>query len=332
MYAQMISALWPSGKYRQEHVVLAAFVVFFVLFGVFANGFLTVSNIVVLVRNVSILGVLGLGMAIVVIGRGIDLSMISVMAVSGAWAVERITAGAGEWVAVALALVFAGLVGVLNGVVIAYGEISPLLATLASGILVYGFGRAFLVHLALVSLPKDGGWFTAIGQGAVLGVPAAIIFFAVMATLVHLYLSVTRFGRFTYAMGSNPKAAWLSGIPFRGMIILQYALSACIAAIAGLLIASTVTTVNMRIVNSTMIYDVILVVVLGGIGLSGGTGRVRQVVIGTLLIGVLLNGMTIMDMQYTTQNIIKAVALLSAVVIDSFMNPRDEQTAQQGDI
>ncbi len=206
------------------------------------------------------------------------------------------------------------------------------MATLASGILVYGFGRAFLVHLALVSLPKDGGWFTAIGQGAVLGVPAAIIFFAVMATLVHLYLSVTRFGRFTYAMGSNPKAAWLSGIPFRGMIILQYALSACIAAIAGLLIASTVTTVNMRIVNSTLIYDVILVVVLGGIGLSGGTGRVRQVVIGTLLIGVLLNGMTIMDMQYTTQNIIKAVALLSAVVIDSFMNPRDEQTAQQGDI
>ncbi len=148
--SRMLRALLHSGKFRQEHVVLAAFLVFFVLFGVFANGFLTVSNIVVLVRNVSILGVLGLGMAIVVIGRGIDLSMISVMAVSGAWAVERITAGAGEWVAVALALVFAGLVGVLNGVVIAYGEISPLLATLASGILVYGFGRAFLVHLALV--------------------------------------------------------------------------------------------------------------------------------------------------------------------------------------
>ena len=89
---------------------------------------------------------------------------------------------------------------------------------------------------------------------------------------------------------------------------------------------------NVRVANSTLVYDVILVVVLGGIGLSGGKGGIRNVIVGTLLIGVLLNGMTIMDIQYTVQNVIKGAILLAAIVIDTILNPRDEQTAQQGDI
>ena len=89
---------------------------------------------------------------------------------------------------------------------------------------------------------------------------------------------------------------------------------------------------NTRLAISTYVYDVILVVVLGGIGLSGGKGGVRNVIVGTLLIGVLLNGMTIMDIQYTVQNVIKGIILLTAIVIDTILNPRDEQTAQQGDI
>jgi ribose transport system permease protein len=89
---------------------------------------------------------------------------------------------------------------------------------------------------------------------------------------------------------------------------------------------------NTRIVTSNLVYDIILVVVLGGVGLSGGKGGVRNVVVGTLLIGILLNGMTIMDIQYTVQNLIKSSILLIAIIVDSVMNPRDEQTAQQGDI
>jgi ribose transport system permease protein len=93
-----------------------------------------------------------------------------------------------------------------------------------------------------------------------------------------------------------------------------------------------VNSMPTRIYNSTMIYDVILVVVLGGIGLSGGRGGVVNVVIGTLLIGTLLNGMTILDVSYSAQNLIKGVVLLAAILIDSFVNPRNEETAQQGDI
>ena len=89
---------------------------------------------------------------------------------------------------------------------------------------------------------------------------------------------------------------------------------------------------SLRVVNSTLIYDVILVVVIGGIGLSGGKGGVRNVFAGTLLMGILLNGMTLMDMPYTAQNIVKGSILLSALMADSYLNPRDEQTDRQGDI
>jgi ribose transport system permease protein len=114
--------------------------------------------------------------------------------------------------------------------------------------------------------------------------------------------------------------------------VLQYVLSGGIAFVAGIITATSVEAMNTRIVNSNMIYDVILVVVLGGVGLSGGRGNVRNVIVGTLLIGVLMNGMTIMDIQYTVQNVIKSLILLFAIVIDSVVNPRDEQTGQQGDI
>ncbi|MFM2277905.1 MAG: hypothetical protein RLZZ444_136, partial [Pseudomonadota bacterium] len=127
-------------------------------------------------------------------------------------------------------------------------------------------------------------------------------------------------------------ASRISGVPVRPIIVMQYVLSALIGYVAGMVTAASVASMNTRVALSTYVYDVILVVVLGGIGLSGGRGGVRNVIVGTLLIGVLMNGMTIMDIQYTVQNVIKSLILLLAVVVDSIVNPRDEQTGQQGDI
>jgi len=118
----------------------------------------------------------------------------------------------------------------------------------------------------------------------------------------------------------------------RPMVIGQYVASALIAWLAGLITAAGLQSINTRIVNSTLLYDVILVVVIGGIGLSGGKGGMRNVVIGALLIGIMLNGMTILDLANIYQNLIKATILLVALVIDSRLNPRDEQVGQQGDI
>ena len=174
--------------------------------------------------------------------------------------------------------------------------------------------------------------FQRLGQGAIFGVPTPIVMFAIACVAVAVFLRLTRWGAYTYAIGDNPNAARVTGLPVRPIIILQYVLATLIGSFAGFVMAASINSMPTRIFNSTLIYDVILVVVLGGIGLSGGRGGVLNVIIGTLLIGTMLNGMTILDIPYAGQNLIKGVVLLLAVITDSFLNPRNEETAQQGDI
>jgi ribose transport system permease protein len=127
-------------------------------------------------------------------------------------------------------------------------------------------------------------------------------------------------------------AARNMGIPVRPMVMLRYAISALLALAAGLLTAASLLSINTRIVNQPILYDIILVVVIGGIGLNGGRGGMRNVVVGAMLIGIMLNAMTILDISNIYQNLIKSTILLIAIIVDSLLNPRDEQTAQQGDI
>jgi ribose transport system permease protein len=200
------------------------------------------------------------------------------------------------------------------------------------GAIVYGLGRGVIADLDVNNVPSGLDWFLFLGRGSVLGIPMPIWIFAVTALAMHLFLRTTGLGRFVYAIGDNPATARITGIPVRPVVIMQYLLSGLMAFLAGAVTAASVASMNMRVVNSTMIYDVLLVVILGGIGLSGGRGGVRNVLVGTVLIGLLLNGMTIMDIPYTVQNLIKSSVLLGALIVDALLNPRDEQTSQQGDI
>ena len=317
---------------NQEKIVFLTAIALFFLFSVFLNGFLTSGNLVTLVRGVSTLGILGVGMAIVVIGRGVDLTIVAIYAMSAAWTLHLASLGVSIPAALLLGFLLALTVGVINGVLIAYVEIPALFATLGMASLVYGFARYALVPLQVVYMPASVNVVAWIGGGFVWGAPTPILFFALLASLGFAFLRFTKPGRFIYAIGDNFAAARISGAPVRPIIVLQYVLSASIAHVAGMITATAVSSMNTNVANSSLIYDVILVVVLGGIGLSGGRGGIRNVIVGTLLIGILLNGMTIMNVQYTLQNVIRSVILLAAIVLDSIINPRDEQTAQQGDI
>jgi ribose transport system permease protein len=318
---------------NQEKIVFGLTVLLFVAFSLTLDKFTDSANILALIRSVAVLGILGLGMLVVVLGRGIDLSLVAIMAISVAWAMQLIHDGVPVYAALTTGLAFAVGIALCTGILVAYAEIPPLFATLAMATFVYGFGRAHLiVGTDVVYMPKTMGWIVTLGQGKLFGIPMPIVVAAAMAFIVYLFLKFTKIGNFVYAIGDNLPAARIGGIPVRPMLVLQYVLSGGIAFVAGIITATSVEAMNTRIVNSNMIYDVILVVVLGGVGLSGGRGNVRNVIVGTLLIGVLMNGMTIMDIQYTVQNVIKSLILLLAIVIDSIVNPRDEQTGQQGDI
>jgi ribose transport system permease protein len=319
-------------RWSQEQIVFALAMLLCIAFAIALPGFLTGSNLLNLLRSVSILGMLGVAMGLVVIGRGIDLSLVATMAVAVGWTLQLTQHGTPLGPALLLGLALSLAVGVLNGVLIAYVEIPAIFATLAMGTLVYGFGRYFLFDLDVVYLPASADVLRLIGQGEVFGIPTPILMFGVVCAAAALFLRHARAGRYLRAVGDNLAAARISGVPVRPVVVAKYMLSALIGYAAGLVMAASVASMNVRVANSTLVYDVVLVVVLGGIGLSGGRGGVRNVVVGTLLIGVLFNGMTILDIQYTVQNVIKGVILLAAIVIDTLVNPRDEQTAQQGDI
>lgn len=316
----------------QERIVLGIAIFLFVIFGITLPGFLDPQNIVSLIQSVSILGILGIGMAITIIGRSIDLTVISVMAMSTGWVLYMIGNGTPVLTALLLGYLFVVIIGIIIGVLVAYAEIPAIFATLAMITAVYGFSRVALVDLDLAFLPESASWMRGIGGGYVLGIPVPVLAFAGVALTAHLFLKYTKLGTFVRMGGDNPLRARIAGVPTRPMILLQYVLSASIAFLAGLLLATLVGTMNTRIVNSTMVYDVILVVVLGGVVLSGGRGGIVNVVVGTILIGILLNGMTIMNVSYSIQNLIKGFILLTAIIIDTYLNPRDEQTSQQGDI
>ena len=320
-------------QFNQEQIVFVIAVAIFLVFSVTLKGFLSAGNVLSLIQNVCILGILGIGIAQVIIGRGIDLSMVATMVISVAWFVAMVNRGVPLGLSLALGFAFALIIGLTNGLLVAFAEIPAIFATLAMGTAVYGFGKCFLVETDVINLVEGRfGLVPWTGGGQLYGIPAPVIVAAAIAAVTFLFLRFTRPGRFIFATGDNPAAARITGVPTRPLLVAQYVFSAAIAFMAGVVTAAAVNAVNTRQANSTLIYDVILVVVIGGVGLSGGKGSVRNVIVGTLLIGTVLNGMTIMNVPYALQNIIKSMILLIAIVVDSIVNPRDEQTSQQGDI
>ncbi len=318
--------------FDQQVIVALLFAVIFLAFSVFLNGFFTVGNLLTLMRTVSVLGILGLGMAVVVIGRGIDLSMIAALAVPTAVVLAVGAQGYGIAFSLGCGLAFAIAIGVLNGFLVAYAEIPPLFTTLAVGIGIAGIGQSGLFEYEIIPWPQQLDAIAWIGRGSFAGIPYSVLAFAVATVVVGIFMRRTRLGLFVYSIGDNTAAARITGITVRPMMILQYVIAASISLFAGLVLAASSSNMDTRIFNLTWIYDVILVVVLGGIGLSGGRGGVLNVVVGTLLIGTIVNGMTILNVSFEMQNLIKGMVLLAALSLDSVINPRNEETAQQGDI
>jgi len=319
-------------KPSQEQIVLLITLVLLVIFSVTLPGFSKLSNLLNLVRSISILGILGLGMGLIVISRGIDLSEVAIMAGSWSVALINIQHGMPVFWAVMTAVLIAVVIGLANGVMVAFVEAPALFVTLAAGFVIYGaafwYAPSWVVY---APKPADAPYLLYLGHDQLFGIPVPIIVFALTAVGMHLFLSRTSTGRFIYSQGDNPEAARLTGIALRPLIVLEYVLVALLAWLAGLVWIGTTGSMQMGIVQGTYIFDVILVVVLGGISLGGGRGGVFSVVVGCALIGTLFNAFTIMDINSEVQNIIKGVVLLVAIILDNWLHPRDEETARQGE-
>ncbi|SED25897.1 ABC transporter permease [Rhodobacter sp. 24-YEA-8] len=327
-----LRAAHPRRVIGQETIVFGLAIALFAGFALLLDGFAAPANLLNILRSVAVLGILAAGMGIVVIGRGIDLSMVSVMVVTVAVQLQLMQSGWGLWPASAVVALMAIAIGAANGAMVAYAGVPALFATLASGAFVFGFVRSQILSQDVVYIPENATGLLSLGTARVFGLPVdVLVFLAVVLILIGL-LRWSRPGRFLYLMGDNFNAARTMGIPVRPLIVAAFTLAALLAWLAGLASAISLQSMNTRLVNSALLYDVVLVVVIGGIGLSGGKGGMRNVVVGAMLIGVLLNGMTILNLPNIQQNLIKALILLGAIILDGQLNPRDEQTSQQGDI
>jgi len=317
-------------KPNQEQIVLLITIVCLIVFSFTLKGFATIANMLVLLRSISILGILGLGMGMIVISRGIDLSEVAIMA--GSWCVmlNAIQHGVPPLWGATFALIVCLAIGLTNGVMVAYVEAPGLFVTLATTFVIYGVAF-WIAPVYVVYAPQDSAALLFAGRGALFGIPMPIFVFAAAALIMHLFLSRTSIGRFIYAQGDNAEAARLAGVALRPLIVLEFVLVALLAWLAGLVWIGQTGSMQMTIVQGTTVFDVILVVVLGGISLVGGRGSVFSVVVGCALIGTLLNALTIMDVNSEVQNIIRGVVLLAAIILDNFLHPRDEETARQGD-
>ena len=323
---------------NQELIILIVTVVIFAGFSVFLDKFFSAGNLLTLMRSVSILGILSIAMAVVVISKGIDLSLIATLAVGTALA--SVLSSGDVLPSIDLPFIYAVLIGfiftailcALTGILVAYWDMASVFVTLAMAGVIYGLGRTLFIGDELNYLPEDAVWLEYMGRGQLFGVPMPIICFLSLAFLMHLVLTKTTFGKFVYSIGDSGLAARTAGVPVRPILVMIFIIAGLVAYFAGLLTAGAISSINTRMVSGSMIYDVLLVVVVGGIGLSGGKGGMHNVILGTLLIGTLLNGMVIMDISFIVQNLIKGIILLVAIMTDTILNPRDEQTTQQGDI
>ena len=323
---------------NQELIILIVTIVIFAGFSVFLDKFFSTGNLLTLMRSVSILWILSIAMAVVVISKGIDLSLIATLAVGTALASVLSSGDVLPLIdlpfiyAVLIGLIFTSILCAITGILVAYWDMASVFVTLAMAGVIYGLGRTLFIGDELNYLPEDALWLEYLGRGQLFGVPMPIICFLSLALLMHLLLTKTTFGKFVYSIGDSGLAARTAGVPVRPILVMIFIIAGLVAYFAGLLTAGAISSINTRMVSGSMIYDVLLVVVVGGIGLSGGKGGMHNVILGTLLIGTLLNGMVIMDISFIVQNLIKGIILLLAIMTDTILNPRDEQTTQQGDI
>jgi ribose transport system permease protein len=293
-------------------VVVIALVVFF---GLTSEYFWSSDNLGNILRQMAIVGVLAIGMTMAVLIGGIDLSVGSVVLLSGAVAGTLIlNYQFNAWPAIAIGLLVSMFVGLVNGVLIEKAQISPVIVTLGTLIAVRGLGQAILwINNSWVWVTDD--LFVFVAKEKILFLPVISAFMFVLYIIAAIILKQTAFGRYVYAIGGNQRAAQLNGIPVVRIKILVYVLSGLFAGIAGLLTAARLGVVGPS-VGLGMEFDAITAVVLGGTRLSGGVGRVERSVLGTAMLVMVINYLTIRGIPDIWQTSVTGFLILGAVLLE----------------
>jgi len=302
---------------------LLALLLMVMIFSVCAEGFFTKSNFWLVLTQVSVNTCLSVGMTLVILTGGIDLSVGSVLALSGAimagllkngleLPVLNLFVGFTVLGAVLAGLIVGSFLGFFNGLMITLLRIPPFVATLAMLTIARGLTQLWTGGAAITGLGKTFGY---IGTDRFLGVPVRVWTCAAIVAIAVVVLKKTRFGRYVYAVGGNERAAKLSGLHVNRIKLLVYTIAGALSAVGGLIVTSKLDSAT-PIAGNGYELDSIAAVVIGGTSLSGGKGSVLGTVLGALIIGVLNSGLIILRVPPFWQKVIKGLVILLAVAID----------------
>lgn len=283
------------------------------------SDFLKRTNLLAVVDRIVVIAVIAIGMTLVILTGGIDLSVGSLLALSAVIATLVMKAMGGleaGWEVVLLGFFIAtlccGLIGGVGGFLVAQFRVAPFITTLA--IMMITRGAAFMLTggFSIYQVPESLTW---LGQGTLFGVPNTVIVLIVLYTVAHIFMSHTRFGRYIYAVGGNEEAARLSGVPVKAIIVFVYVVGGLCAGFGGCIQASQL---NSGAPNLGMMFElyVIAAVVVGGTSLSGGSGKVVGTLIGAFIISVIQNGMNLLGFESYLQQVVLGAVILAAVLLD----------------
>lgn len=285
-----------------------------VIVSVLNPSFLEPLNILNLLRQVAINALIAFGMTFVILTGGIDLSVGSILALSSALMAGMIVSGIDPILAILIGCLLGAAMGAVNGLLITKGKMAPFIATLATMTIFRGLTLVYTDGNPITGL-GDNYYFQLFGRGYFLGIPVPAITMMLAFIVLWIILHKTPFGRRTYAIGGNEKAAFISGIKVPRVKIMIYSLAGLLAALAGAILTSRLNSAQPTAGTSYEL-DAIAAVVLGGTSLTGGKGRIVGTLIGALIIGTLNNGLNLLGVSSFYQMVVKGIVILIAVLID----------------
>lgn len=279
-------------------------------------SFLDPNNLLNLLRQVSINGLIAFGMTFVILTGGIDLSVGAILALTSALSAMMITSGVPTLIAMLIGIIFGGRLGGLNGLIITKGGAAPFIASLATMTIFRGATYVFTNGNPITSKAMNNSFiFQFIGRGYFFGIPVPVIIMLISFFILYILLHKMTFGRKTYALGGNEKAAFVSGIKVNITKTWIYVISGIMSSAAGMILISRLSSAQPD-AGTGFEMDAIAAVVLGGTSLAGGRGRIFGTLIGALIIGTLNNGMNLIGISSFYQQIVKGIVIIIAVLLD----------------
>lgn len=311
------SKRWFSKAWLLEQKSLIALLILIAVVSSISPNFFTLNNIFNILQQTSVNAIMAVGMTLVILTSGIDLSVGSLLALTGAVAASMVGADVNAIVAVAGALVLGAAIGGVTGIIIAKGKVQAFIATLVMMLLLRGVTRVYTDGSPISTGFSDNAdifsWF---GIGRPLGIPTPIWLMVIVFLSAWYLLNHTRLGRYIYALGGNESATRLSGISVDKIKIAVYALCGLLAALASVIEVARLSSAQPMAGNGYEL-DAIAAVVLGGTSLAGGKGRIMGTLIGALILGFLNNALNLLGISSNYQMIVKALVILLAVLVDN---------------